>query len=315
MNILVTGASGIIGLKLVEYFAKNTHATIDATYLSSRQQLNKLSSIYPGRINISHYHRIIEQCNPSTYDEIWHFATYGQPARFIDSWQQVVDLNSQHIIFLSKLLKKGGKFHFASTSELYSSSSRATEDATPASKPSGPRSIYTESKRLGESICTTLFPQECHLIYRICLAYSENFRFDDRRVLYELTMKGLIDKSISLLDKGTAKRQYIYVDDAVRMMIDLSRDNRRLMYPDSVFNIANHDQITIYDLATQLANIIGCTVSPGKFENALGALDSVEVLPKRYLELFPDFRFTSLSDGLKAVIDNAKIIAKQISQV
>jgi nucleoside-diphosphate-sugar epimerase len=128
-------------------------------------------------------------------------------------------------------------------------------------------------------------------------------------------MKGIVDNSISLLDKGTAKRQYIYVDDAIKMMTDLSRDKRRFAYPDSVFNIANHDQITIFDLASKLANIIGCNVYPGNVENALGALDSVEILPKRYLELNPGFRFTSLSDGLKRVVDKAKIIAQQIVEV
>jgi UDP-glucuronate decarboxylase len=315
MKILVTGASGIIGLKLVEYLAKHTDAVIDAAYFSTRHQLNQISLQFPGRVNVSHYHRILEQSHSNIYDEIWHFATYGQPARFIDSWQQVVDLNSQHIILLSKLLRSGGKFHFASTSEIYSSSNLATEDSIPGSKPSGPRSIYTESKRLGEAICTTLFPRECHLIYRICLTYSEDFRPDDRRVMYELVMKGVMDNSISLLDKGAAKRQYIYVDDAVRMMVDLSVDKRRLMYPDSVFNIANHDQITILELASKLASIIGCNVYPGKAENPLGALDSVEILPKRYLELNPDFSFTSLSDGLKRVVDNAKIISQQIKEI
>jgi UDP-glucuronate decarboxylase len=306
MNILITGASGVIGLKLVQHFAKNTNAIIDATYFSCSSQLAHLNVQYPGRLSIVHYDRLIENCKPSHYDEIWHFATYGQPARFIDSWEKVIDLNSRHIIHLSKLLKDDGKFHFASTSEIYSSSSRATEETIPCSIPSGTRSIYTESKRLGEAICTTLFPKDRHLIYRICLAYSENFRPDDRRVLYELTMKGLIDGSIYLLDSGSAKRQYIYVDDAIKMMTNLSQDNRRLLYSDSVFNIAHHDQITIFDLAMELSRIIGCKVFQGKLENPLGALHSVEVIPQRYLELFPDFHFTNLSDGLKAVVDNGR---------
>jgi nucleoside-diphosphate-sugar epimerase len=306
MNILVTGASGVIGLKLVEHFVCNTSAFIDATYFSNSSCLYELSRFYPGRIRPESYSHIIERAEPHQYDQIWHFATYGQPARFIDSWQEVIDLNSRHIILLSKLLKQDGIFHFASTSELYSSLKHATEDSIPASRPFGTRSIYTESKRLGESICSTLFPKERHLIYRICLAYSNRFRYDDRRVLYELVMKGLVDNSICLLDDGSAKRQYIYIDDALKMMVSLSKDINRLKYSEPIFNIANYDPITILELANKIAAIIGCPVHAGKLINPKGALDSVEVMPKRYLELYPEWQFTNIDYGLRAVVQYAR---------
>ena len=306
MNILITGASGVIGLKLVEHFAHNTDAVIDACYFSESSDLIQLSHTFPGRVRPMPYRDIIQMVKPIIYDQIWHFATYGQPARFIDSWMDVVELNSEHIIKLSSLLADNGVFNYASTSELYSSLSQATEQSVPTSYPHGVRSIYTESKRLGEAICSTIFTKERHLIFRICLAYSDKFRFDDRRVLYELVMKGLIDGYITLLDSGSAKRQYIFIDDAIRMMINLSGDYRRLEYPDSVFNIANNNPITIMQLATRISDIIECPVYPGKLNNFMGALDSVEVVPKRYTELYPEFEFTDIAQGLTAVVDSGR---------
>ena len=96
------------------------------------------------------------------------------------------------------------------------------ESEPPASFTCKPRSIYIDSKRLGESILNSLLPKESYRIFRICLAYSPYFKSDDNRVLYELILKGLKNNEIKLIDEGEAIRQYIYIEDACEMMVEIA---------------------------------------------------------------------------------------------
>ena len=309
MRILITGASGVIGQKLVQSLSLlHPGANIDATYFTHKSGLIRMANSLPSNLNIIHYQKAFDDLHEKKYDQIWHFATYGQPVRFMNQWQDVLKLNSTDILKLSNALEPHGVFHYASTSELYGSTSLATESSIPASKPHGIRAIYTESKRTGEAICSTIFPKENHIIYRICLAYSEQFRSDDKRVLYELVMKSLNEGFIGLLDTGDAIRQYIYADDAISMMLHISASEKRLDFDSSVFNIANPETITIYQLALIIGGFTGTRVIQGKLCNPLGALPSVEVLPERYLKINSSIKFTSLTEGISRVINTAKTL-------
>ena len=307
MKILVTGGSGVIGFSLTEYLAKlYPGSTIYSTFHrnpSSLITLSKLSSA-PSRIIPISYADIFSQAS-LRFDQIWHFATYGQPARFIENWKEVIQLNSTDIISLSPMLSEGGKFIFASTSELYGSQLDATESSIPLSLPEGPRSIYTESKRLGESICTKLFAKENHYIFRICLAYSNKFNLDDRRVLYELIVKAFVDRSITMLDSGDALRQYIFIDDAIKMMTLLVSSTNLGNFSNSVYNICNPEPVTIRELAEMIGAYLQVPVYPGPNCNPHAALSRVSVIPYRFTHLYPNFTFTPLSTGLKSAIDAA----------
>ena len=94
---------------------------------------------------------VLKSKGQKKYDLIWHFATYGQPAKFMKSWKEVIKLNIYDLEILTSLLKDNGHFFYASTSELYGNQ-KSDEFTIPSSDPLSQRSIYTESKRLGEAI-------------------------------------------------------------------------------------------------------------------------------------------------------------------
>ena len=108
MKILITGASGVIGKSLVKMLSKYAE-NIDATYFSKEFHAESSEC----KINIIPYSQIFENKKIGIYDQIWHFATYGQPARFIDSWPDVINLNVNDIHHFITLLNPSGNFFYA----------------------------------------------------------------------------------------------------------------------------------------------------------------------------------------------------------
>ena len=312
MKILVTGSTGVIGQQLLKDLrSQYPKAEITGTYYQKRRSNNdyKLLNDDVNNIKYFHYSEIFKL--KSKFDQIWHFATYGQPAKFIENWNEVIKLNTTDVLFLSKLLNPNGKFLYASSSELYGPNSSSNEDDAPASLTCTPRSIYIDSKRLGESIIYSTLDISNFRIFRICLAYSPLFKEDDRRVMYELILKAIKNKEINLIDDGSALRQYLYIKDACKMMIKLANlKYSNLMINNSVpiFNISNpNEPITIFQLAKLIAENFNVPVKKGPMNaNVYSAPKIVKVHPTRFLKIFKDFEFTKLSAGLKIVCSSAK---------
>ncbi len=300
MRVLITGASGIIGQSLLEMLQKYA-SEIDATFNTRR-----LQNIDIEKINLIHYKEIFNNKNLKKYDQIWHFATYGQPAKFIESWKEIVKLNIHDLNYLIELLADNGHFYYASTSELYGDQ-KSDESTIPSSDTLSKRAVYTESKRLGEAILNTAIGDRA-TFFRICLAYSPNFFIGDNRVLYELILKGLKNDSINLLDDGNSQRQYIYIDDAINMMERIAFTNfKEDSIRNAIWNISNPHKITILELAETIGDILNKPVKPGlKNFNPFHALSKVEINPKRYFDTFGEYKFTPIDYGIKKVIKSAK---------
>ena len=303
MNILVTGSSGLIGKYLLSYLYKkfpeaNFYGTTYKTIPKSKFKVTYVPYSKIFKTNLK-------------FDQIWHFATYGQPLKFMKNWRDVINLNTNDIFQLCNLLSKNGKFLFASSSEIYDSNGNGLESEPPASFTCEPRSIYIDSKRLGESILNSLLPKESYRIFRICLAYSPYFKKDDNRVLYELILKGLKNNEIKLIDEGEAIRQYIYIEDACKMMIEIAnRKYAELLLNESppIFNISNSfEPITIYELAKLIGSNLKVSVSKGPANsNLYFAPKLVKVYPERYLKICPNYKFVNIKEGIKKVCHEAK---------
>tara|TARA_B100000212_G_scaffold339884_1_gene319212 strand:- start:405 stop:1325 length:921 start_codon:yes stop_codon:yes gene_type:complete len=300
MRVLVTGSTGVIGISLLKMLEKYA-SRIDATYYSK-----KLGIIKDKKINYISYLELINNKEKHVYDQIWHFATYGQPAKFIKDWKDIIKLNVNDLNILINLLKDDGHFYYASTSELYGNK-KSDENTIPSSNPLSKRAIYTESKRLGEAILNTAINNRS-TFFRICLAYSPNFKIGDSRVLYELIVKALTKKVIELLDDGSSSRQYIFIKDAIKMMEDIAFiEPKSGINKSGAWNISNPEQISILELAQTIAQILDVKVIPGeKNTNPFHALSKVEIIPSRYSNNFGSFKYTDINKGLKQVILSAE---------
>ena len=308
MNILVTGATGLIGSSLVNRLSiKFPHSTIYCTYNSNRSLLNRCEG--SAKIIMSPYSEIVNS-KSIKFTQIWHFATYAQPSKFILDWENTYTINTLDIKKLLEILEPNGKFIFASSSEIYGSQDNATEESMPSSYTCYDRSIYIDSKKIGESILFKSLKKESFYIFRICLIYSDIFRPGDQRVLYDFVRKAIKYSEIKLLDDGRSMRQYLHIKDCINMMFSIidHHEKHTMVYPVPIFNISNPDPISILELANLVAkNLNAKVIIPEKSKsiNPLSALSKVSVVPERFLNIFQDYNFIELQSGIQDVCKNA----------
>ena len=101
-NILITGASGVIGFPLLLRFLSRGY-NITATFHTSKDFiLSNCPNEFLSQLSLVFYDDLLNAPFSSVpFDEIWHFATYGQPILALNNYSQTIQLN---VTDLSKLV-------------------------------------------------------------------------------------------------------------------------------------------------------------------------------------------------------------------
>lgn len=303
-KILVTGASGLIGIYLVSCLNKlqeknnlEIFSWIKNNLDSEFAPIFKFSKIIQGDI-----------CDEKNFiglpkfDLIIHCAGYGQPGKFLENKIKTISLNTNATINLFSYLKDGGKFIFVSTSELYSGleSEKITENQIGNTSTDHPRACYIEGKRCGESICHAFIEQGYSVkIIRLSLAYGPGTKSGDKRVLNSLIEKGLKQDYITLLDQGDAIRTYCYITDVIEMFWNIILKGKKITY-----NVGGESKTTILELAQIIGDELNKKVMRPEIEFSLvGNPKIVNISIDSYISEFGPHKFVSLSDGIKNTIN------------
>ena len=157
------------------------------------------------------------------YDIIFHCSGYGQPKKFVNDPEKTFLLNTLTLIELTNKVNEGGHFLFLSTSELYINSKTTKEEEFISIDPESSRNCYILGKLCGEQLLKWASKNKNfnYKNIRICLAFGEFFKKNDERVLTEIIFKALSKNEINLIDDGSAIRRYIYIEDAVKMILNI----------------------------------------------------------------------------------------------
>jgi len=308
-KVLVTGASGLIGIYLITCLKllKKTHNI--EIYAWVKNNLDKeISELFDGVILIKSDICETENFNRvPNFDVIIHSAGYGQPSKFMDNKIKTITLNTTATVQLLNKLNENGKFLFVSTSELYSGieSEKVSELQSGLTNTDHPRACYIESKRCGETICHA-FQQngvDCKIV-RLSLAYGPGTKKNDGRVLNSLIEKGLTKKHIELMDNGDAIRTYCYISDVVKMFW-----NVLFFGKETTYNIGGDSKTSILNLANIIADRLDTKVIVPKTDNKLdGSPKIVNISIDKYVNEFGTPMFKSLELGLENTIKWQKII-------
>jgi len=191
-------------------------------------------------------------------DWIIHAASIASPTLYRRYPLETIDVNVNGTWQMLELARRGAR------SMLQLSSSEIYGDPTPDQIPTpesyrgsvsctGPRACYDESKRLGETLCTTYFRTHGTpvKIVRPFNVYGPGQRLDDRRIIPDLMAAALAGEPLVLYSDGRATRSFCYVRDAVRAML-------LVLFSDAdgeVFNVGNDEEIAIGALAELLASL------------------------------------------------------------
>lgn len=258
-RILFTGANGLFGRYVASVIStlNQKHNYNTKLYCLSlhkpNQDIRELAdidkNIIPQAVDLSKPFKFNQKV-----DYIFHAACYAQPQKFIENKFETIALNVNATHRLLEIAKKSkARFLFFSSAEVYGD---IPKDVVPVPETyngsiatSGVRSIYGESKRLGETICSVYRRDENVEVFvaRISHVYGPGVGVTDKRVLGEFIRASFEKKIITLKDLGTAVKTWGYVSDIVRMIFNIILHGSELIY-----NVGGVDTVSIKELANEV---------------------------------------------------------------
>lgn len=313
-TVLIVGANGLIGSYLIQvlHLANVTNnLKIKIIAISKNKPSIDLEEIFANK----HQFYSADLVEPSVLDKIRnvdyiiHGAGYAQPAKFFKNQIECIRLNT---VLTDRLLHKahkdGARFLFLSSSEVYGNIDDkhipTKEDYPGSCSPIVPRAVYSESKRLGETLCYSYKNSESTnaVIARLSIVYGPGISIYDERVLGNFLKMALLDRKIKMLDSGEQVRTFCYISDGITMLLNI------LLYGnDFVYNVGGKDKVTINELAEKICLLTDSEIVKPKLKDDLSdqkrGSNHVELDISKVCNEFKLREFLSLDEGLKRTID------------
>lgn len=284
-NILITGASGLLGLKILFFFVSinlkyKLNIKITATYNSKlytfvRNYLNKLGFITIIKINL--YKNNLNR--KMKFDYIFHCAGYGQPVKFMKYQSETFHLNSKTIFDLKNNLNSNGIFIYLSTSEIYSGNKYICyENSQGLTMPDHFRSPYIESKRFGESF--TINNIKNFYIFRVCLNYGPGVKLNDDRVLNQVILRSITENRINIYGGYNQDRANLYIDDSITLMMKCLISKKF-----GIYNLSSSDRVKLGKLFDYISKISNKKLVDKSKKVTMGAPNIIKISNKKITDL------------------------------
>ena len=274
-NILITGATGLIGSCLVEVLMarENRHYSVYAMG-RNQQRMERLFGKYTQEDGF--YQVLADVTQPLELHQKFHFiihaASGAAPTEFA---QRPVEVMKANINGVANLMEYGlqhdmRRLLYVSSGEVYGEGDGRTftEDYSGYVNISSPRSCYPSSKRAAETLCVSYMDEYGVdvVIARPCHVYGPHFTESDNRVYAQFIRNVLRGEDIVMKSTGSQYRSWCYVVDCVSALLYI------LLKGDSgqAYNIADENSnISIRQLADMVAKTRGAKVRmelPSAFE-------------------------------------------------
>jgi dTDP-glucose 4,6-dehydratase len=255
VKVLVTGVGGFIGSNLAAAHLSQGDEVIGIDNFSTGkpENLKGLSDLklIEGGVTDS-----LEKV-PEDINIAYHFASPASPEKYMSLAMNTMEVNTGGTLaMLQYTLRTGARLVFASTSEVYGDPlvSPQTEDYWGNVNPIGPRSVYDEAKRFGETL-VAYFQREHNInagIVRIFNTYGPNMDPYDGRVVSTFIRQALKSEPFTIFGDGSQTRSFCYIDDLVRGIMSMGAGN----HPGPI-NLGNPAEKTLLELSELVTRIVG----------------------------------------------------------
>lgn len=262
-NILITGATGLIGSCLVDVLMSHPKKNFNV-YASGRNEL-RAKNKFKDYVDEPTFHFLKFDVTKKlesdiNFKYIIHAACDASPKFYATQPVEVIKANMLGVMNLMDYGIKHGlkRFLFVSSGEVYGEGDGRvfTEDYSGYVDCTKPRSCYPASKRAAESLCVSYgaeYGVEA-VLARPCHVYGPGFTESDNRVFAQFIRNVLNNEDIVMKSTGSQFRSWCYSPDCASaiLYILLKGDNG------AAYNIADESSnVTIKDLAEIIAGIGG----------------------------------------------------------
>jgi dTDP-glucose 4,6-dehydratase len=255
VKVLITGVGGFIGSNLAAAHLSHGDVVIgiDNFITGNPENLKNLDSLELIEGGVAD---ALDKL-PEDVNVVYHFASPASPKKYMALAMDTMEVNtSGTLAMLHYSLRTGARLVFASTSEIYGDPlvSPQTEEYWGNVNPIGPRSVYDEAKRFGETLVAH-FQREHNVnagIVRIFNTYGPNMDPYDGRVVSTFIRQALKSEPFTIFGDGSQTRSFCYIDDLVRGIMSMGAGN----HPGPI-NLGNPREINLLKLAKLVTEIVG----------------------------------------------------------
>jgi nucleoside-diphosphate-sugar epimerase len=269
LKIMILGANGFIGSALTDAILRTRDWEVYGMDLAD----NKLADLpkhdrfhfVEGDITINRewveYH--VKKC-----DVVMPLVAIANPAQYVTHPLKVFELDFEaNLTVVRQCVKYGKRLVFPSTSEVYGMSPDAVLDEEASPLVYGPiskqRWIYACSKQMLDRVIYAYGVRD-NLDYTLFRPFNfigpkldnpEEPKEGSSRVFTQFLSNVLYRRPIKLVDGGSQKRSFTYIDDAIQCLL-IILENQGARATRRIFNIGNPDNcISIRDLAQRTIRI------------------------------------------------------------
>lgn len=266
-NILIAGATGLIGSCLVESLMKNPRRNYNV-YALGRNECRAHQRFLEFSDDKAFHFIKFDVTKPFDknirFDYIIHTASDANPKFYATQPVEVMKANVNGVINLMEygLAHDMKRFLYVSSGEIYGEGNGGvlSEEYSGYVDCLKPRSCYPSSKRAAETLCISYIEEygADAVIARPCHVYGPHFTDSDNRVYAQFIRNVLGGNDIVMKSNGMQLRSWCYVIDCVSALLYILLKGEK----GQAYNIADKNScVTIRELAEMIAKIAGRRVT------------------------------------------------------
>ena len=260
-NILVTGATGLIGGCLVEALMMNPKKNYHV-YASGRNEeraLKRFANFYNDvSFHFIQHDVLTPLVSNINFDYIIHAASNASPNYFAQKPVEVIRSNIEGVVNLMEygIQHDLKRFLYVSSGEIYGEGDGRvfTEHYSGYVDCTTPRACYPSSKRAAETLCVSYAAEYGVdvVIARPCHIYGPHYTEQDNRVYAQFIQNILNGENIVMKSDGRQFRSWCYVVDCISALLYILLKGEG----GEAYNIADpYSNISIRQLAETIAEI------------------------------------------------------------
>ncbi len=260
-NILITGATGLIGSTLVDVLL--SRAGHDYHVYACGRNVERAERLFARYLGSDSFHFLQYDVSvPIKSDIPFHFIIHcASGAAPVEFAHHPVEVMKANVIGVDNLLSYG-KNHmlkrmlYVSSGEVYGEGDgrEFSEEYSGYVDCTSPRSCYPSSKRAAETLCVCYAAEYGAdvVIARPCHTYGPHFTENDNRVYVQFIRNILNDEDIVMKSTGAQFRSWCYVVDCALALLHILLKGEC----GHAYNIADESSnITIKELAEMIAGL------------------------------------------------------------